>query len=422
MNKKMILLPLSLLVLHLPCGEGLSLAQEKKAPAVMSRWTPMQLLYALREGFGVETTYVETVTYPTGYESYDSKTSESFRQEFGFIENSDGTESKATRILEGNQSQVYFDGPERYAEYEVLAPDNSVKTLRYGTLGMDILYSEEFKNPFDYFLLEDIDEDLTIDSEKASFLLSALTGKDRSVSHAQFVIEGEEVVGVDFELPTKTMGLSTTDGFLNILSDAEVEMRIDLTTPQFAHLTPSTRKNERLEKALLSVGDNYTACFRSNGLANESALYVTPEGVYYQQNRYDKGPRNGDVFYLASGDIFRTYNVVNGELVRGGMSSVSPVAQYLGGLLSISPSLFVDKGEDVYSLPEEATSYGASSLIPTIYGTSEGNGLFASVALKDGKVSEVTGLIEDTSLITFVMEFSDYGTTLLPSFVDIENL
>ena len=104
------------------------------------------------------------------------------------------------------------------------------------------------------------------------------------------------------------------------------------------------------------------------------------------------------------------------------MSSVSPVAQYLGGLLNISPALFLDKGEDVYSLVEEATSFGASSLIPTIYGASDGAGLFASVTLKDGKVDEVTSLIEESSIVTFVTELSDYGTTLLPAFVDIENL
>ena len=422
MNKKMILLPLALFALNLPVGEGISLTKEKKAASVESQWTPSVLLDTLRNGFSVETTYNEKITYPEGYEIYDSQSSESFHQEFGFIENADGSKSRATRVLEGNRKQLYFEGPERYAEYEVLAPDNSVKTLRYRTLGMDILYSAKFKNPFDYFLADDIKEDLSIDGEKATFLLSTLTGKDRSVTKAQFVTDGEEIVGIDFDLPTKTMGLSTTSGFLNVLSDVEVEMTIDLTTPQFSHLTPSTHTNEELANAILSIGDNYTAFFRSNGLANESALYVTKEGVYYQQNRYDKGPRNGDVFYLAQNGIFRTYNVVNGELVRGGMSSVSPVAQYLGGLLNISPALFLDKGEDVYSLVEEATSFGASSLIPTIYGASDGAGLFASVTLKDGKVDEVTSLIEESSVVTFVTELSDYGTTLLPAFVDIDNL
>lgn len=422
MKRKMILLPLSLLALGIPFHSSLGLPAAKKQNASVAEKAAGTILSSLREGFHVEGSYRLTTSYPEGYESYDSVSTGSFAQDYGFIENSDGTQSRAARIYSGDQAQVYFEGEDRYAKYEVLSPDNTVETLDYGILGMNVIFNEAFRNPFDYVLEEDIAADLSLDAEKASFVLSSLTGIDRAVSEASFVLEGDEVVGIDFTLPDKQMGLATNDGFLTVLSAMEVELSLDQDVPAFAHLTPSTNDNADLATALQSFGDNYTVVFRSNGLENESALYVTSEGIYYQQNAYERGPRNGDVFYASEDGIYRTYQVENGSLVRGGISATSPVSQYLNGLFSISPALFVDKGEETYSMIEEATAYGAGSLLPAAYDTGDGNGLFASIQLRDQRIKSVTSLISSASLVTFVMDFSDYGTTTLPAFVDIENL
>lgn len=423
MKKTFAILPATLALLSFVPSAGKfspvrPLNQGEKASSSL---TPGQVLASLRNGFAAEGTYTETLDYPDAYNVLDSKTTYSFRQDFGHIQ--DGEKSrKATRVYDGNTSTLYFEGDDNYAYYDVLLPDNTVGTINYDFYGMNIVYGDDFKNPFDYIGLDDIADDLTLDNTKASFVLSTILGISRAVGKAQIEVSGDQVTGIAFDVLDKPLGISDGTGFETILSSISVTLNIDTSVSEFSRLAPSTAENPTLASALSAFGDNYTACFSSNGLAKESALYVTTNGIYYQADRYSRGPENDDLLYIPTGGIYTLYAYENGKMVNKGLSSNSPIATYVGGIESISPALFDDKGENTYALAADACAYGAPSLAPSTYGLSEDGGLSAYMTLEDGKVKTVSTTIQSYSILTFVTEFDNYGTTGLPTWVDLANL
>ena len=226
-----------------------------------------------------------------------------------------------------------------------------------------------------------------------------------------------------FQIADKQMGIATDSGFANIVSTMDVVVEIDRNIPEFDHLSPSTRENADLKTALEGFGSNFTASFSSNGLEKESRLFVTEDAVYFQADSRSKGPKNDDRLYrTGAGGIYTVYRMENGLPVQEGINRVSPVDQYLNGLFTISPALFEEDREGLYLLIDEATAYGASAMIPSTFGMGSGNGVSGYVTLSDGKVQEAVGVIAGANNVTFRDSFSDYGTTSLPAWIDLDIL
>ena len=421
-NKLFLLLPALLLALPGCAGASTSELLKKANGASATGLTPSQILSLMKDGYGVQGNYTETLIYPEGYEFLDTSYSASFRRDYGHIVE-EGKSVPAVREYIGSRTEVYFRGENNGAYQEVLLPDNTVGTVAYGSLGMDILYADVFRNPFNYIEASDIGEDLSLDSQKASFLLETWAGIDRHVLSASFVLDGDEIIGMTFQIADKQMGIATDSGFANIVSTMDVVVEIDRNIPEFDHLSPSTRENADLKTALEGFGSNFTASFSSNGLEKESRLFVTEDAVYFQADSRSKGPKNDDrLYHTGAGGIYTVYRMENGLPVQEGINRVSPVDQYLNGLFTISPALFEEDREGLYLLIDEATAYGASAMIPSTFGMGSGNGVSGYVTLSDGKVQEAVGVIAGANNVTFRDSFSDYGTTSLPAWIDLDIL
>ena len=61
-------------------------------------------------------------------------------------------------------------------------------------------------------------------------------------------------------------------------------------------------------------------------------------------------------------------------------------------------------------------------MIPSTFGMGSGNGVSGYVTLSDGKVQEAVGVIAGANNVTFRDSFSDYGTTSLPAWIDLDIL
>lgn len=384
------------------------------------------LLTGLQQGFSVSGRAVETLTYPEGYSQYDTSTTTTFARDYGTLLDDHGEEHNAIRIQEGDRFVLYYEGEDRSAYQEVLLPDNTVGTIKYGSLGLDVLYSSQFANPFDYVDRTDIDAEYHLDKNKASFVLSTLTGIDWAVSSAQFVFEDGNLEGLSFDLAEKPLGISDSNGsFLTITGTLEVEMSLSLLESQFGHLSPSTNENPELEEALDALdSNNFTVTFTSNGLQTRSRLFVTQEGLYFQQNASENGPRNGDILYVRMGGIYETYTIKNGlpDPDSYSLSTTSPINTYLGGLSTIAPELFQKKEDNLYRLGEDAIAYGAPALVPSTYSMAENSGVEGYITLKDGKIEDVVSVLFSTANVTFVSHFENHGTTSLPVWVDATSL
>ncbi len=385
--------------------------------------TPYEVLYLLSQDIHIEGTFTETRTYPEGYEAYNSTTTSSFVRDFGHIEEEDGVQRKATRVYNGHVSQIYFQGEDGCAMYEVLRSDNTVGTARYQEMGLDALYADVFRNPFDYLVESDIHNDLTLEHDKATFILQALTGVERAVSSAKILTQGKTITGLSFVLPDKELGIpDSTGNFLIINSKASVEIALSFNVSPFEHLTPSTNDNPEVSKALSALSENnYTVTLSSNGLETESTIYVTEEGIYHKMNAASKGAQNGDKLYI--GDIITTvYTYQNGRFINEGIRNTNPVEEYLGTLLSISPALFEKDSDTIYTLIEEAKAYGGAAIVPSTYGMGTDTGVDGYFEIEDGKLLSALGMVQSTNVISFKDVFTDYGTTTLPAWVDLDSL
>lgn len=402
------------------------LKENKEAAAQETSMTPSSLLSSLRQGFSVSGTATETLNYPEGYTQYNSVTTTSFSRDYGQLADDDGVSHQAIRIYEGSQTSVYFEGDDYTAYEEVLLSDNTIGTIKYQSFGMDVLYVNEFKNPFNYVSVSDIDSEFHLDSEKASFVLSTITGIRWSVDSAQFVFENGALSSLDFAFAVKPMGIQDSTGaFVTIDAQMSVDFSLSLDVPQFRHLQPSTTENPELETAIEALStNNYTVTFRSNGLSVDSRLYVTANDIYYQANASQVGPQNGDVLYHKNGAFYDIYNIKNGlpDTTNVSSSFSSPLETYLGGLKTISAALFQKKSDNLYTLQNDAIVYGAPSLVPSTYGMSEDSGIQGYISLENGKIADVTSILFSGSNVTFITHFENYGSTSLPAWIDVESL
>ena len=146
-NKLFLLLPALLLALPGCAGASTSELLKKANGASATGLTPSQILSLMKDGYGVQGNYTETLIYPEGYEFLDTSYSASFRRDYGHIVE-EGKSVPAVREYIGSRTEVYFRGENNGAYQEVLLPDNTVGTVAYGSLGMDILYADVFRNPF----------------------------------------------------------------------------------------------------------------------------------------------------------------------------------------------------------------------------------------------------------------------------------
>ncbi len=407
---------------RIPEGQG----NTKVLAAESTTLTPYEALYLLSQDIHIEGTYTETRTYPAGMEALNTTTTTPFIRDYGHIEEEDGTLRKATRVYNGHVSQIYFQAEDGGAMYEVLRADNTVGTAHYQDMGLDALYADHFRNPFDYLVESDIHNDLSLEHDKATFILQALTGQERAVKSAKIITQGKTITGLDFELFPKVMGVPDTTGqFQNITSVASVEIVISSNVTPFDHLKPSTNSNPAISTALSTLGSpdaNYTVTLSSNGLATESAIYVTPEGIYHKANAATKGATNGDRLYVGDGIITTMYTYQNGRFINEGIRNTTPVEEYLGTLLSISPALFEKDSETIYTLIDEAKAFGGAAIAPSTYGMGTDTGVGGYFEIEDGKLLSAVGMVQSTSVVTFKDVFSDYGTTKLPAWVDLNAL
>lgn len=383
------------------------------------------VLVSMDDGYSILATVSETITYPSELGVPAVTTTSQFKRDYGYIDS--GSERKAAvRDYSGDDSVIYFEGEEGLLSQEILMPDNTVDVISLDSLGMPVLFSDIYRNPFDYIDEDDIDSTLALNPTKASFLLETYLGIDRAVSEATLILQDNKLSSIDLVLPRKQMGIEINNEILNFYSEMEVTIDFSYDFESLTHLSPIATSDPDLEAAFNNMGASYTVILSSQSDTTSHAYYVYGDYIYYQDTYGTVGPSDEDDIYVYNNGIYYCYTYSNGQLVQAAtpITDQNPL-NAISNLTSISPNIYEKVSSNTYAMLELATSYGATYLVPTIYNEyiTEGSGLASYITLEDGHIETIATIIASGgSPLTIKADFIDYGTTSIPSWVNVDRI
>ena len=383
------------------------------------------VLVSMDDGYSILATVSETITYPSELGVPAVTTTSQFKRDYGYIDS--GSERKAAvRDYSGDDSVIYFEGEEGLLSQEILMPDNTVDVISLDSLGMPVLFSDIYRNPFDYIDEDDIDSTLALNPTKASFLLETYLGIDRAVSEATLILQDNKLSSIDLVLPRKQMGIEINNEILNFYSEMEVTIDFSYDFESLTHLSPIATSDPDLEAAFNNMGSSYTVILSSQSDTTSHAYYVYGDYIYYQDTYGTVGPSDEDDIYVYNNGIYYCYTYSNGQLVQAAtpITDQNPL-NAISNLTSISSNIYEKVSSNTYAMLELATSYGATYLVPTIYNEyiTEGSGLASYITLEDGHIETIATIIASGgSPLTIKADFIDYGTTSIPSWVNVDRI
>ena len=237
--------------------------------------------------------------YPSTYSYLNTSSYVEMKRDYSLIENEDGTTTPAVREYYFDEIVTYLQGKDGKALYEVFDTNNEVSTSPVIANNSYVTYSEYFANPFDFIDRSDIDEDLSLRTDKASLLLSYYLDIKVNVSSAKLVLNEKThlVDSLDITVKDNTYAIilqNMTQLTGTLSTDVSVKFNYDIAP--ITHLTPNTNKDETIANALTSLANNYTLILSSDALAKNVALYVTDENIYLHYDANSIGVTDGDIF------------------------------------------------------------------------------------------------------------------------------
>lgn len=402
---------------------------EIKAADQKSSLDKYRLLYPLKQDVTVTGKATLTTEYlSTLYSGYNSSATYSINREFQKITDADGNTVNAVRNQSSSGINVYLENDkDGGAYYQSLNASNEVVDVAYSTSGLQILFSNVFSNPFDYIYEEDIGDDGSLSSLKATFIINTLFGYDFHVNEAMFDIDEDGfATGLNFDIePGYGSQLVDSQGnYVNFKLGLSVNLSFSYLEGGCTLITPSSNSNSELRSAFDSMGDNFTLTIFSNGLTESVVYYATENGIYVHKSAGVIGYGDGDVYYAKTTSGYRpfTYDLANYNWVRG--TSIVQKTDILADMSVISDAVFEEIGDGVYSLIRDARAVAYDSyVVPGYSFEDEGAGYYGEVRIEDGKIASTTSVSSSlTGSVALNQIFSDYGTTALPGYVEVEDI
>ena len=351
-----------------------------------------------------------------------------FDRVYGTIDDGNGKTTKAVRDMAASNPVTYYKGENNNVWTDYLMPDNTVQAKEVYTYNMPQAYDRVYTNPWDYISERDISDDLTLAPQKATLLLNDYMGLDFAVNEATVSFNSEGLISrVDFDVFDKpgqvTVGF---EGTTDITQSLEVSFTFDYTVDPLTHLPASTDSNPELREALGNMGNNYTAYFTGSQLGHDIVFYVTEGAILLHNNPFTNHLLAGDMLYVVSsgtaGSTYTPFTYDGSKWVSGG-TTLNSLDNVLPRFSQVSDAIFDKVGNsDTYALKPEATTYSAGylSLPDSLTYATQATGTVGSVTVRDGHVAKAVAAYELGATCTG--SFSDYGTTQLPAWFDIEEL
>lgn len=369
---------------------------------------------ALKENVIVKVSATVSHSFPEGYDSYDYSEAYSAYRQFGFVKNSDGTESRA--VIDEN-GETYFEDTDGSTFFEKLDKTNTVKKVQLTNLGSQIRFNSKFENPFDYVFASDFTA-TELSAKKAEFVSEKILGFGWGVSSCNVLYDGQgRLTKMDITyLPRK----DSIQGQLTYTSTLTSDFEFSYPNEKITHLTESSESNSALSTAFRNLGSNYTITSYSDSSDVMIKTYVTDDGIYQHYTGNQENLSVNDIL-IKSGSKY-TYSVGTSGKLEFILSDIGVKnSAVLPSFESLSDSLFHKETSNNYSLVSDATYLNASSFVVPYFDLGSGStGGYSSVTLKDEKVSRTSTSItlSGGDVVNIVNVYSNYGTTSFPSYFE----
>lgn len=419
---KKALLITSMAFLLISCGGTIAL----KADSASAE----NILSAFMNGYKVEAYGTESFIYPSPYEGMSYTSSFSGNREYGSLLR-EGTKVKAVRDSNG---LIHYADEEGVACYDTLDAYNEIATIHEQRWATDILFADLYREPFAYVSSEDIDiSTLSLDPEKASFVSATYLGHTHPVKEATFELdEYGRASSLNIVYKTKLDGLETTNDagetvIYQIEDSFTSRISFSYEVEEFVALAPSSNSNPSLDAAFKKSHDNYTLTLYGNGLSASPKYYVTGEGIYFHPLSSVDGLADGDIYYAydSFAEVYEPYSYSESTLAWVPGNGTLHKEDILPDFSSLSSAIYEEIGGNYVIIDEAAYSAPISLVVPyLVSGYEDGYGLGGYLSLDEaGNISSIN-LSFAISIYTYTLgeHFSDYGSTSLPSYLDVEEI
>ncbi len=396
------------------------------AAAEAEEAAPGNIISNMREGFHINATVTDSTYYPDDYNYMNSSDSTSVERIYGFIDNDDGTQTAACKLLyDTGEERLIYKGEDGGAYYDELTTQNEIITTQVTYVAMPIQFDVYYRNPFDYIFASDIDDDYNLDTDKASLILYEIMGLDKPVSSAHLNIEDERIASIDYEFYDQISGYQGSDDVIttDIITTANIEFSYD-DLDTLERVTAATNENPALDAAIEEMysATNYTTYITSNYFSDTLVMYVTDTTMYVHMNAYEVGPVEGDTYLRprALGGYTYFYYEDGAWTNYGTVSSLA--TYFLPDLANVSTALF-EYEHGTYRLIPEAVTNCSAYLLFYMYSyqlLDYLTGYGGYVTLDDeGHIEKVEAYtVYYYYTMIFTQTFADWGTTELPAWFD----
>lgn len=210
-----------------------------------------RIMNALLDGFHVSVAGSLETIYPEAYSVMNTHQMITVERDYKNIVESDGRITPAVREQKDTHFTTLFRGENGETVYELLTKENEVKTMPYMIGGNQVLFNEVYGNPFSYIDVTDIDDQLFLNSSKASFILEKLTGYSCAVQQAQFIAKGNKAEALEVTIYDRRDGMQTTGGMMEIINHFSFDIHFTYGIHEIQHLSSRSKADDTLRTAFL---------------------------------------------------------------------------------------------------------------------------------------------------------------------------
>jgi len=411
------------LIISLSSCQSLANAEVKEANMALSALDKSTILNSLNENVNISITGNLSKTYPDSYSYLNTKKAIDVTRDYYLIKETDGTTTPSIRDYDGNIYSTYYKNKTGLAVSEAFTPNNTITRINVEHLRQNVVYNEYYANPFTYVDEEDISDEGYLDPVKAADLVSLLTGYKRYISEAKFTVSEGKATKLSLTIPDVTEILATSSDENDIqgeevINSLSLSVAFSYDVTPITHLSPRSLADSVIDSAIKNE-DNYTVSFFSASSTSTARIYVTEKSVFVHNSLSFRGPFDGDMYYLKNDDGTYTSYLYS---FSGNSFNIQDLSvkrsSFLPNLDNISPEVFLKESEGVYVLDSLAAPYVAEKLVIPQFDITTGEGLKASVTVKDNHLSSLKATFNTNLKYTVDQVYSDYGTTAMPSWLD----
>lgn len=409
MKKQLLTLPLILLPLA-SCGSNTNSYENK-----------VKIIDALLEHVNVDATLIEHYSFKD-YSYLNFSNEQHVNRDYGYIY-INGVKTPATRDNGDYNSITYYEGDSGQALYQVLTNSNEVISKTKYINSMIATYADNYASPFDYLDADDILDGYYLKDYKASIILQTLFGVDANVKEAKINLKNGLATSIDFDIRDQILHYAASyDMYIEAVISKEVKLSLSYDTPKLNALNAKENNDEIIKNALNNLSNNYTLTFKSPNLSEDVTLYNTGDYIYLHNDSEHIGANNGDILYKKNGNNYDKYiyRYSSNKFIKQ-MSNVKLI-NILPRFSELSYRLFDKQSEGIYYLDSTSATLNAEYLILNDYNYYSEEGISATVEVNDGYITNITSVFGNNQRYIVNETISNYQTTTLPSWLDINSL